>query len=99
MFGAGQRVGAGVRAGRAGGVAVTLTPAQRRALEWLPATGEWQGPAGPQTTDSLFVLSDTEPPFVERMRVVRDEWLEGDRWFMKWRLTPAGVAERGRVGQ
>jgi hypothetical protein len=64
-----------------------LTPAQRRALDWLPATGEWRR-LNTASNDDWFALYELTQMGLADAHV---------RWGW-WRLTPAGVAERGRVG-
>lgn len=74
---------------------MTLTPAQRRALEWLPIDMTWR--PGDLLAWALHDLADVKDGFVVRRKHADNaDW---DGWQFEFRLTPAGVAERGRVGQ
>lgn len=63
-----------------------LTPAQRRALDWLPADGGWR--SGPSEKDAAVLrrLWDREDGIVD--------WATHRRHY---RLTPAGIALKARL--
>lgn len=63
-----------------------FTPAQRRALDWLPSDGSWSGPADDLLRYSLDCLAD--------MNLARAQW--GDR-STPWRLTPVGMAVKAEI--
>ena len=70
---------------------IALTPAQKRALEWLPADGSWRTDAGrlvgALNSASLAGLADG---------VWADCGMRGGRK-MRWRIRRAGVAARAEI--
>lgn len=67
------------------------TPAQLRALEWLPGDGSWdtgalrdRGHIDQRNVSAAKSLRSAYPKFVDRK-----SW--------RFRLTPAGIAERARL--
>lgn len=71
---------------------MTLTPAQIRALAWLPADGTWRMDfdIDGMLQSMAWPLSTIE----EKPRIEAIGGRLGMRWF---RLTPAGQAERARL--
>jgi hypothetical protein len=69
----------------------TYTPAQRRAL--LALTGEWK--SNPESVGHMpcHALARRFPDICERYQVYSP--MIGPFW--KWRLTPAGLAEKERI--
>jgi hypothetical protein len=69
----------------------TITPAQKRAIEWLPADGSWRTDAGrlvgALNSASLAGLADG---------VWADCGARGGRK-MRWRLRPAGIVTRAEL--
>ena len=65
-----------------------LTPAQIRALEWLPENGEWRGHPGRRAA-TLNRLA---------LGKLYEGWIFGPErgWGLYWRLTPAGIEARTR---
>jgi hypothetical protein len=71
-----------------------LTPAQLRAMEWLPSDGDWRTDAR-RLVGALSSLSLGSTP-----RLCEGEWGDfgprGGR-MLRWRLTPAGVAAKKEI--
>ena len=66
-----------------------MTPAQRKALEWLPADGSWKSRTG-KDAPSLNMLN--------RMTMAYPQHIESSRWGMcYYRLTPLGQKLREEV--
>lgn len=73
-------------------MATNLTPAQRRALEWLPADGNWDRPHR-EALRGLANLARWHPNLVE-VRIATYVGVPGKH--KNYRLTADGVAERER---
>ena len=69
----------------------TITPAQKRAIEWLPADGSWRTDAG-RLVGALSSAS--------LAGLVEGQWayggVRGD-CTLRWRLRPAGIVTRAEL--
>jgi len=73
-----------------------LTPAQRVALEWLPADGAWRRDIHNAQSSALEYL-ERKGLIVEIGQADRENfWLDDDQGWV-WRITPLGEAMRKEI--
>ena len=70
-------------------MSIKLTPAQERALEWLPSDGAWRSGAGRAFSGAVESFLTYHGAFCEREYGSFDGRVG---WQWRYRLTPAGIA-------